>query len=214
MNKRTFLKKVTALSTLALGSQMLQSASAQQGNGYKLIKPQLNTRVSDKVEVVEFFWFGCPHCYAFEPAINAWKQDKPDYIEFVREAPPLNPAWETHSRSFYAAELMGVTDSFVEPMFNAIHFEGRLLRSPRQIARFAGELGIDSDKFANTMNSFAANAKIEQSMQMAAGAGLTGVPSIMINGKFLTGGSLAGTHENIINIINELGAKEYELMKG
>ena len=213
MNKRDFIKSGLAVGAAVVATPYASSLLAQSGPGYSPIDPPVNTSVSDKVEVIEYFWFGCPHCFAFEPAINNWKDnDKPDYVEFVREAPPLNPAWEPHSRAFYAAELMGVTDKFFEPMFNAIHVERRALRSPKQIAEFAGELGIDEEKFAKTMNSFATNTKINQAMQKAAASGLSGVPSIVVNGKYLTGGSLAGSHDNIIRVINELSVKEHELM--
>jgi len=212
MNKRTFLKSGLALGAASIASPYATSALAQSGQGYQLIDPPLNTRVSDKVEVIEYFWFGCPHCFAFEPVVNAWKENKPDYIEFVREAPPLNPSWEPHSRAFYAAELMGITDEFLEPMFNAIHVERRTLRSPKQIVKFVGELGLDDEKFAKTMDSFAANTRINQAMQMAAGSGLSGVPAIVINGKYLTGSSLAGSHDNIIRVIDKMSAVEHEMM--
>lgn len=212
MNKRDFLKSGIALSAATVAAPYASTVLAQSSQGYEIIDPPLNTRVSDKVEVIEYFWFGCPHCFAFEPAINAWKDQKPDYVEFVREAPPLNPSWEPHSRAYYAAQLMGVGDQFFEPMFNAIHVERRTLRSPKQIVKFVGELGIDAEKFGKTMDSFATNTKLNQSMQMAAGAGLTGVPSIVINGKYRTGASLAGSHEGIIRVIDELTAKENELM--
>lgn len=213
MNKRNFLKTGAALGAAALAAPYASRAVAQSGPGYQVIDPPLNTRVSDKVEVVEIFWFGCPHCFRFEPAINEWKANKPDYVEFVREAPPLNPSWEPHSRSFYAAELMGVTEQFFEPMFNAIHVTKRALRSPKQIAKFAGELGIDDEKFSKTMDSFAANTRMNQAMQMAAGAGISGVPSVIVNGKYLTGGSLAGSHDDVIRVIDELVAKEYEILQ-
>ncbi len=212
MKKRDFLKSGLGLSALALSAPYASNVLAQSGQGYQVIDPPLNTRVTDKVEVIEYFWFGCPHCFAFEPTINAWKDQKPDYVEFVREAPPLNPSWEPHSRSFYAAELMGVTEEFLEPMFNAIHVERRALRSPKQIVKFVGELGLDADKFEKTMDSFAANTRINQAMQMASGSKITGVPSIVINGKFLTGGSLAGSNENVIKVINELTASEHAAM--
>ena len=213
MNKRHFLKASLATGAASLSLPFASQLLAQSANqGYELIDPPLNTRVTDKVEVIEYFWFGCPHCFAFEPSIMKWDEEKPDYIEFVREAPPLNPSWEPHSRAFYAAELMGVSEEFFEPMFNAIHVTKRALRSPKQIADFAGELGIDEDKFAKTMDSFAVNTKMSQSMQLASASGIRGVPSIAINGKYLTGGSLAGSHENIIKVINELSAQEHEAM--
>lgn len=214
MNKRSFLKSGAALGTAVLASPYSSLTLAQSGQGYELIDPPLNTRVSDKVEVIEYFWFGCPHCFAFEPTINNWKDNnKPDYVNFIREAPPLNPAWEPHSRAFYASELMGVTDEFFDKLFNAIHVEKRTLRTPPQIVKFAGELGIDADTFEKTMDSFATNTRIKQAMKMASASGLRGVPSIVIHGKYRTGGSIAGSNENIIRVIDELTAKEHELMQ-
>lgn len=213
MNKREFLKnsaKVAVTASLSLTSA--RAVLAQTHSGYELIETPLNTRNSEKVEVLEYFWFGCPHCFAFEPSINHWAENKPDYVDFVREAPPLNPAWEPHSRAFYAAELMGVTEQFFEPMFNGIHVDRRALRKPDQIAKFAGELDIDSKMFRKTMDSFAVNTRMNQAMQMARTSKVTGVPTIIINGKYRTGGSLAGSHENIIRVINELSAQEQKLI--
>lgn len=211
MNKREFLTRSAKVATVASLSAtgMISAANAQALQGYELISPPVNTRNTEKVEVLEYFWFGCPHCFAFEPSINKWKAEKPDYVDFVREAPSLNPAWEPHSRAFYAAEIMGVTDQFFDPMFNGIHVDRRSLRSPEKIASFAGELGIDEDKFRKTMDSFAVNTRMNQAMQMARASRITGVPSVVINGKYLTGGSLAGSHEGILRVIDARVAEEY-----
>jgi len=181
---------------------------------YAVIDPPLVTKDPTKVEVLEFFWFGCPHCYAFEPAINDWAADKPDYVSFVREAPPLNPSWEGHSRAFYAAQALGVTEDFFEPMFHAIHQEKRALRDPKRIAKFAAEQGIDEDKFRKAMKSFSVDAGLRRGVSLASKAGITGVPSILINGRFRTGSSLAGSHQGIINVINTLVAEEHKRMNG
>jgi len=82
---------------------------------------------------MKFFWFGCPHCFSFEPTINRWDDNKPEYITLVREAPPLNPSWEPHSRAFYAAEALGVKEVMFDEMFNGIHVDRRNLRSPDSI---------------------------------------------------------------------------------
>ena len=213
MNKRDFL--ISGAKLAAIGSIAITGAGsvyAQANQGYEIIDPPLNTRNSKKVEVLEYFWFGCPHCFAFEPSINHWAENKPDYVDFIREAPPLNPSWEQHSRAFYAAELMGVTDRFFEPMFNKIHVDRRPLREADQIAKFAGELDVDAKKFRKTMDSFAVNTRIRQALHMASASQVTGVPTIVINGKYRTGGSLAGSHAGIIRVINELSAKEHALL--
>lgn len=195
---------------IAMTLLLLGSFSVNAGNGYQEINPPLNTSTgADKVEVIEYFWFGCPHCFAFEPTINGWVDKKPDHAEFLREAPPLNPGWIDHSKAFYAAEIMGVTEDIFEPLFNAIHVDKRRLRKADDIAAFVGELGVDSDKFLKTMNSFAVKTRINQAMNKAAASGITGVPSIVINGKYLTSNSLAGGHEGIVRVMDELVELEH-----
>lgn len=215
-SRRNFLKtsgasaSVLLAGTAGAGSLLLsQTASAQSGKGYEEIQPpQQTTAAEGKVEVLEYFWFGCPHCYAFEPTINEWAANKPDYVEFVREAPPLNPNWRPHSEAFYAAEQLGVTEKFFDPMFNGIHADKRRLHNRKDIAKFAGELGIDSREFLGAMKSFAVETRMRQGMQRAVGSGITGVPSVVIAGKYRTGNRLAGGHEGIVRVINELVERE------
>jgi len=159
-------------------------AMAQQG--YEELPNPQKRADSDRVEVLEYFWFGCPHCFAFEPTINKWAETKPDFVDFVREAPPLNPAWTPHSQAFYASQVLGVQEEFFEPFFNAIHEDKKRLTSPKSIAKFAGSLGIDEEKFLKTMTSFAVDAKIRRSMDLARNAGINSVPSVVINGKYKT----------------------------
>jgi len=162
------------------------------------------TAESGRVEVLEFFWFGCPHCFAFEPSINAWFETKPDYVDFVREAPPLNPSWLPHSQAFYASQILGVTEQVFEPFFNAIHVERQPLRDTDSIADFVGTLGIDSAEFLTAMKSREVQVRMENAMQLAIDAGIRGVPAILVNGKYMTGNSIAGGHEQIIQVINTL----------
>jgi thiol:disulfide interchange protein DsbA len=180
--------------------------------GYELINPPQNTSTPDKVEVLEFFWLGCPHCYSFEPSIAAWEENMPENVAFIREAPPLNPSWEEHSRAFYAAQLMGQEAPFVHAMFKAIHEERKRMRKPSDIAELAAEVGMDKDKFIKTMKSFAVQTKMNRAMQLAKGAGISGVPSIVINGKYRTGAGLAGGNAGIIDVINQTIAMEKKTM--
>lgn len=180
------------------------------GDGYEEIDNPKKRGDTDRVEVLEYFWFGCPHCFAFEPTINDWAASKPDYVDFVREAPPLNPSWTAHSKAFYAAQLLGVTEQFFEQFFDAIHVEKKRLNSPKQIAKFAGSLGLDEKKFLKTMNSFAVDAKIRRAMEMARADGISSVPSIIVNGKYRTSGSVAGSNQQVIEVIRRLTASEHE----
>ena len=214
MQRRRFMATASGLAVAtAMGASLpLEALQAQSGQGYKALPTPMATTDESRVEVLEFFWFGCPHCYAFEPAINAWKDDKPEYVNFVREAPPLNPSWEQHSRAFYAGEALGITDGFFDQMFNRIHQDRQPMRDPKKIAKFIEtlDLGVSADKFVKAMGSYTVQTALGRSMKKARQAGVTGVPSILINGKYLTGGSLAGSHENIIRVINELSDAEHK----
>jgi len=213
LNRRGFLKRSLATGALgALSGSMLSTATlAQSGSGYEDLETPLLTRDGDSIEVLEFFWFGCPHCYAFEPAINRWAERKPEYVSFVREAPPLNPSWEQHSRAFYAAEALKVSEGFFEPMFDRIHKDRKPMRDPSRIAAFAQELdlGVSAERFANTMKSFSVETALRRSTGLAQQARISGVPSIVINGKYRTGSSLAGGHQGMINVIDKLVAQEH-----
>lgn len=189
---------------------LLAAASMTAGaqTGYEVLETPQRTANPDKVEVVEFFWYGCPHCFRFEPFINDWKKNKPDNVEFINAAPPLNPAWKVHSQAFYAAQVLGVLDQFHEQMFNAIHVDKKQMRKPKDVGRLVESLGLDHKKFLKTMKSFNVDAKIRQSLQMASEAGISAVPTVIINGKYRTSGSVAGSYPNLIKVLEELVAKE------
>lgn len=203
------LSALSSASALGLG---FQSTSASAAEGYELIDPPQNTSTKDAVEVIEFFWLGCPHCYSFEPTIVAWENDMPANVKFIREAPPLNPSWEEHSRGFYAAQLMGQEHAFVSAMFKAIHEDRKRMRKPTEIAKLAATVGLDENKFLKTMTSFGVQTKLNRSIQLAKSAGISGVPSIVINGKYRTGARLAGGNAGIIDVINRTVAIEKNLM--
>lgn len=200
------------LAASAISIATCLGGTAHAANGYELINPPQNTSNPEMVEVLEFFWLGCPHCYSFEPTIAAWEKEIPENVVFVREAPPLNPSWEEHSRGFYAAQLMGEEHAFVEAMFKAIHEDKKRMRKPSDIAELAAEIGMDKDKFLKTMKSFAVQTKMNRSIQLAKGAGISGVPSIVINGKYRTGAQIAGGNAGIIDVINQTVAIEKQAM--
>ncbi len=213
VSRRHFLGKATALSVTGMaagaGALSLLPASnshAQAANGYEVLATPLNTADPDKVEVLEFFWFGCPHCFAFEPTINEYHKNKPDHVAFVREAPPLNPQWEQHSRIWYAARSLDIHEQIIEPVFDEIHKKKNRLRKPSDIGKFIASLdaGVDAKKFEKTMKSFAVDAGLRRSVQLAQQSGITGVPAILVNGKYRTSVSMAGGHKQVISVIERL----------
>ena len=202
----------SALLTTCLAVLSTATLAQSHPDGYETLATPVAVNPSSaeagKVEVLEFFWFGCPHCFAFEPSINEWNESKPGYVNFVREAPPLNPSWLAHSQAFYAAQVMGVTEEIFEPLFNGIHVDRRPLRDAESIADFVGTLGIDSAEFLSIMKSREVMLRIENSMELAIDAGIRGVPAILVNGKYMTGNSIAGGHEQVIEVINTLAEQE------
>lgn len=193
---------------LAAGLLAGSSIIANAQSGYEVLESPLRTGNTEKIEVIEFFWYGCPHCFRFEPQLEAWKKTLPDNVEFINAAPPLNAAWKIHSQAFYAAQVTGIADQFHEPMFNAIHIDKKPMRKPKDIVKLVESLGLDSEKFQKAMKSFNVDAKIRQSMQMAINAGVNSVPTVIVNGKYRTSGSIAGSYENLIKVLNDLVEQE------
>lgn len=185
---------------------LLVAGGAHAMDGYETLPLAGDQRTDGKVEVIKFFWYGCPHCYAAEPTVNSWVGEKPDNVVFRREAPPLNQGWTVHSQAFYAAQLMGVLDEFHDAFFNEIHQNKNRMRRPSDIGDFVETLGIDSKKFMSTMKSFAVQGKIQNSMKLAQKFRLTGVPTVIVDGRYKTGGSIAGSYPRMMEVVGSLAA--------
>lgn len=176
--------------------------------GYETITPAQPTHDTAKVEVIEFFWYGCPHCYDFEPLLNKWKENLPKNVEFIRQPAAFNETWTNHAKAYYTAEALGVADKLHADFFDAVQKKGEDLQTEEQLAKFFVAHGVKEADFHEAYNSFPVDAKIRQAGAMAARYGITGVPAIIINGKYKTNGKLAGSHEKMIDVMNQLIAQE------
>jgi protein dithiol oxidoreductase (disulfide-forming) len=179
---------------------------------YQLIEPAQPTGSKTKVEVVELFWYACPHCFDFLPHMTKWEATKPDYVEFKRMPAVFRKSWEPHARAYYTAEVLGIVDKIHEPLFRAIHEGKRPIHNKQALSDFFAQYGVDKDVFNKTWNSFAVESMIRRSMVMQQRYGVTGTPTVVINGKYRTSASLAGSHETVIQVINALAAREMEHM--
>jgi len=208
--------KISASIFFLLCMAVTSSVLAAQPLTYKTLNKPVPTDQPDKIEVLEFFWYGCPHCYHFEPEVSAWLKTKADDVVFKRVAAPLNPAWGIHSKFFYTAEAMGVVDKVHKPLFDALNSNDKELRaelfSKEGLIKFAADHGVDADKFRTTWDSFFVNLRINQAKKLAALYKVTGVPAVAVNGKYKTGLGLAGSYPNVINTINQLVEKERAAM--
>lgn len=183
------------------------SAGIDDSNYSVLSTPQPTTS-ADKIEVLEFFWYGCSHCHSLEPSINRWLKNKPDDVEFVRVPAIFNKRWELFAQAYYTARFLGVEEKIHPALFNAIHVKGQKIDSEDRLRDFFASQGVAVEDFNKTVNSFAVSMKVSNAKQMSRRYGLTGVPAVIVNGKYKTSGKEAGATEKIMQVVDHLVAQE------
>jgi thiol:disulfide interchange protein DsbA len=201
------LKKIT-LTSLFIFLFSFSALVRAEAVGYETITPAQATHDPAKIEVIEFFWYGCPHCYDFEPLLNKWKEKLPKNVEFIRQPAAFNETWTKHAKAYYTAEALGVVDKIHADFFDAVQNKREELETEEQLAKFFVAHGVKEADFHEAYNSFPVDAKIRQAPAMAARYGITGVPAIIINGKYRTNGKMAGSHEKMIEVMNQLIEQE------
>ena len=202
------MKKLLVFLLLLVNSAYIQAADYTEGKHYKKLPVQQSTGSGDKIEVLEFFWYGCSHCYSFEPFIKSWKKTKPENVEFVRVPAIFRPDWEVQARAYYALNNMGVIEDVHEKIFKAIHKDKKRLNKLEMMTDFVEKNGVNRQEFIKQYNSFSVDGMVRKAKKQQKAYNIQGVPSIAINGKYLTGGAMAGSYDNLINIINYLIEKE------
>ena len=206
------MKSVTTL-LLALFFVVLLPGSAlakeyQEGKEYVLLTTQQPTSTGDKIEVVELFWYGCPHCSELEPQVQAWLQRKPEDVELVRMPAIVSPRWELLAQAYYTAELLDITDKIHPALFEAIHKKHMKINDEAALQAFFVDQGVSADDFKKTFNSFAVAVKMNNARQMTRRYKITGVPTIIVNGKYSTGASLAGSNQAVFEVVDYLVEQE------
>lgn len=179
-----------------------------EGKEYlRLSKPQ-PTSTPDKIEVVELFWYGCPHCHDLEPYIEKWLESKPDDVEFVRLPAIVGPRWEPLAKAYYTAEVLGVLDKTHTALFESIHVNKQKYTDEEQIMEFFVSQGVSAEDFRNAYHSFAVSVKVNNAKQMTRRYVITGVPTVVVNGKFSTSGKFARSNAGIIKVVDYLVVQE------
>ena len=199
--------QVSAFLLFILFSSLLKAESTN-GLGYETITPAQPTQDPEKIEIIEFFWYGCPHCYSFEPILEQWVKTLPDNVQFIRQPAIFSKVWGQHAKAYFTAEALGVVDKVHADLFDAIQNKKQKLTSEDQLAEFFSTHGVDDKEFRAAYNSFLVDSKMRQAKTMALRYGITGVPTMIINGKYKTNGSLAKSHENMITVANQLIERE------
>ncbi len=178
-----------------------------EGGHYELLADIQPVQTGDKIEVVEMFWYRCPHCYRLEPYIIDWLKNKPENVEFVPIPAVLNEQWAFHARAFYAFEALGLTEEFHAQFFHAIHAERKRIDTVDALAAWVTDMGADGQAVKDTFSSFAVENKLNFAHVMSRRYGITGVPAIIVDGRYRTSVSMAGSHETLIQVINFLVEK-------
>ncbi|MDP6183583.1 MAG: thiol:disulfide interchange protein DsbA/DsbL [Gammaproteobacteria bacterium] len=179
-----------------------------EGQHYERITPEVATHADGKIEVVEVFWYGCHHCFSFEPHIEKWQRSLPDNVVFRRMPGVFARTWVPHARAFYTAEILGVLDKIHTPLFEAIHEQHRKIGDEDSLARFFAEHGVADEDFREAYNSFSVDTKTRQALTASKDYGITGVPSVIVNGRFRSSARLTGSYEDLLKVLDTLVDKE------
>jgi thiol:disulfide interchange protein DsbA len=208
MKRREFSGLLAAAGIGAAAGPLQAQGGPIEGTHYvRLAKPAPVSVPAGKVEVVEFFWYGCPHCNALEPALEAWIKRLPADVGFRRVPVAFGAVHESHQRLFYTLEAMGQLAAVHPKIFAAIHVQRqRLDREADQIA-FLKAQGVDTARFAELSKSFSVQTKMRQAKQLTDAYDIDGVPALGVHGRFYTAGSLAGDNVRALAVADVLIAR-------
>lgn len=208
MNRRDFDIGLAA-SALALVTAGRAQAQGGPVEGQHYVRLQTAAPVvlrapDKKVDVVEFFWYGCPHCHAFEPRLEAWIKTLPADVSFRRVHVGFGPVHQGHQKLFYALEETGLLEALHRKVFAAMHQQGKRLASEAEIASFLKDSGVDAAKVMDSYKSFGVNTKAVRARQLTDAYKIDGVPALGIHGRFYTSSGLTGSHERMVQVTDFL----------
>jgi protein dithiol oxidoreductase (disulfide-forming) len=176
------------------------------GKDYQVIDPPVPTETGKKVEVLEFFYYGCPHCYELEPYLKAWAKRQPNDVVFRPVPAVFRDSWVPLTKTYFALEAIGELPRLHDKVFATLHEEGLALSHEETMFNWAAKNGIDRNKFSDTYKSFAVQSKVQRAIQQTKAYHITGTPSVVVNGKYLTSSTMAGSHEQLGAVLDELVA--------
>ena len=179
-----------------------------EGIHYEVIEDPTTVREPSKVEVIEVFWFGCNHCYALEPYLARWKKDMPEGVNFSKSPATWNGILRTHARMYYTAKALGIEQQFIPAAFNTIQNEGRRLTGNTELEYFFKGFDIDREKYKSVSNSFGVSNAVDQADKKMKQWEITGVPVIIVNGKYRVGASRSVGTDGLFDVVNFLVEKE------
>jgi thiol:disulfide interchange protein DsbA len=187
----------------------LVAAGYKNGVHYLRLSPTQPTSSSpDQVEVAEFFAYSCIHCYNLEPYLAQWLTAKPDYINFIRVPVVWNDLVRLHGQAFYAAAALGKGEEIHTPFFREVHVNGNLLDNERALVEFFARFNVDEAALKTALGSFSVHTNVQRADELTRRYRVDGTPTVVVNGKYVTGASRAGGHEQLVKLVETLAASE------
>jgi thiol:disulfide interchange protein DsbA len=212
MKRRQFSQAALASMALSAATVSAQTAPYQEGIEYVSLDKRVPTDAGKgKIEVIEFFWYSCPHCNAFEPRFASWVKALPKDVEVKRVPVRFRDDFEPQQRMYYVLEALDKVEALHGKLFQAIHVEKQNLGSAEALAQWADKNGIPKAKFVELYNAFGVVTKAKRAHQLQEAFKVQGVPALGIGGRFYTDGSLSGSMERALQITDYLIA---EIRKG
>ena len=194
---------VLALGLAPLGA-LAQQRALSPGVDYTELRPGQPVDARGKIEVLEFFWYGCPHCYTLEPMLEKWIARLPADVQFRRVPAVLNEGWAREAAVYYSFEALGVLDKLHRPFFDAIHRERISTRDPAALAQWLAGKGIDAKKYDEALKSFGVQSKVRRARQLSAAYRIDGTPAMAVDGRFTVGAEQGRTQAGMLAIADNL----------
>jgi len=208
MKRRDFSAALACTAALAPAASHAQGNPVEGRNYVRLTQPVPVGAAADKIEVIDFFWYGCPHCAAFEPELDAWARHLPEHVAFSRVPVAFRAEpFTTHQRIFYALDTLGLLDAMHRKVFYAVHVERLALDKPAEIAAYMTKHGVDATKFLEAFNSFTTQSRIKRANALVDGYKIDGVPAIGVHGRYYTSGAMAGGNDRSLLVADFLVQK-------
>jgi thiol:disulfide interchange protein DsbA len=178
------------------------------GTHYDLINPPVRAVNPNKIEVAEFFWYGCSHCYTFEANLGQWKNNMPEDVSFRGIPAVWAEKMELHAKAYYTADALGVLDTMHPIIFQAMNVDGKALASEAEIAALFTANGVSEGDFTEAFNSFGVNSQVSQGIAVGKAAKVTGTPALMVNGKYHVSSRKAGGQAEMLEVVDYLVEQE------
>ena len=174
-----------------------------EGVEYTRVNPQ-PVETGNKIEVREFFWYGCPHCFSLEPILEKWLKTLPKNAQFVRTPAVFSERWAVHARAYYAFEALGITAKMHPALFYAINVEKRPMNDADSIAALVADKGGNRQAFLDAYNSFGMQASLNHATQLAHAYNIDSVPTLIVDGRYMTNANIAGGYDKVSKVLDFL----------